>query len=35
MLAKTNGPSMRVNVLHITMRTEDVEELQLGELKAG
>ena len=35
MLAKTNGPSMRVNVLHITMRIEDVEELQLGELKAG
>lgn len=35
MLAKTNGPSMRVNVLHITMRNEDVEELQLGELKTG
>jgi hypothetical protein len=35
MLSKTNGPSMRVNVIHITMRITDAEELQLGELKAG
>jgi len=35
MLAKTNGPSMRVNVVQISKRIEDVEEFQLGDLEAG
>jgi len=31
MLSKTNGPSMRVNVLHITMELNDAQALQLGD----
>jgi hypothetical protein len=29
MLAKTNGPNMRVNVMHISRRADDIDEAEL------
>jgi hypothetical protein len=37
MLSRTNGPAMRVNTMHITVRDEvfDGNNISVGEAKAG